>query len=129
MWPYKNASLAVRLTDGMLKRSMGHKTPSVRPTPSLESVGSGRMPRAASSSPFVDRLARRLANLCDATGLSRESSRLADQVFRELIVPWSRVEAFAQNPGSSWTSEISDDNTPIEFSVTLSPMGSEVRVL
>lgn len=85
------------------------------------------MPRH--QSPFVDRLTTRLLQLCDATQLTPPTTSLAERVFRELVVPWSRVEAFAENPHSGWVSEISDDNTPIEFSVTLSPVGSEVRVL
>src|SRR4051812_16200042 len=106
-------------------RSMGQKTPSVKPPASIASRGN--VPRP--TSPFVEGLSRRLAGLCAATGLSLETAATADRVLRELIVPWSRVEAFARDPSSSWLSEISDDNTPIELSVTISPTGSEVRVL
>jgi Tryptophan dimethylallyltransferase len=127
----KNASLAVGQIDDMLKALMGHKAPSVRPAPSLDGVGddasAARMLRPTST--FVDRLAERLSKLCAATGLSTETARVADDVFRNLIVPWSRVEAFARDPNGTWLSEISDDNTPIELSVTLSPVSSEVRVL
>lgn len=110
---------------------MRQKTPSVRPTsPHLAAepdAASGSEPRATSL--FVERLALRLARLCEATGLRAAAAESADRVLRELIVPWSRVESFARNPGGVWISEISDDNTPVEFSVTLSTTGNEVRVL
>lgn len=101
---------------------MGRKIPSFQPPES--SVGSSQ----CASSPLVETLAERLARLCQSTGLDREASQSADRIFRELIAPWSRLETFGRQP-SSWVSEISDDNTPIEFSVTLSPVGNEVRVL
>ncbi|HEV8551390.1 MAG TPA: tryptophan dimethylallyltransferase family protein [Polyangiaceae bacterium] len=78
---------------------------------------------------LVERLTERLARLCRATELGPEASARAERVFRELIVPASRVTAAVEEPASPWLSEISDDNTPIEFSVTVSPEGSEVRVL
>lgn len=106
---------------------MGHKTPSVKPAALLDGVASGQFARHAS--PLVERLAARLARLCDATGLTPDTARVADAVLRDLIVPWSRIEAFAHDPHGAWVSEISDDNTPVELSVTLSPTGSEVRVL
>jgi DMATS type aromatic prenyltransferase len=101
--------------------AMGQKAPSFRPA--------GLAPDPARPSAFVEGLARRLGALCAETGLSAETASVADRVLRDLIVPWSRVEAFARHPHLGWVSEISDDNTPIEFSVTLSPAGSEVRVL
>jgi DMATS type aromatic prenyltransferase len=90
---------------------MGQKTPSVRPTGLLKDQA--HTARTSSAE----------------TGLSVETATMADGVLRNLVVPWSRVEAFARNPNIGWVSEISDDNTPIEFSVTISPAGSEVRVL
>jgi hypothetical protein len=80
-------------------------------------------------SPLVEQLTRRLLALCSAAELSQQTIGVAERVFRDLIVPWSRVEAAIEHPNGPWVSEISDDNTPIEFSVTLSPRGSEVRVL
>lgn len=107
---------------------MGHKTPSFRPAAlTVETAPSAEMPRSASA--LVEALAERLAKLCRSTGLDAAATKNADEIFRELIVPWSRVDAFARQESSSWVSEISDDNTPIEFSVTLSPVGNEVRVL
>lgn len=85
------------------------------------------MPRARSA--FVERLTHRLLMLCREAELSPKTTEACERVFRDLVVPWSRVEAFAEDPSGGWESEISDDNTPIEFSVTLSPAGSEVRVL
>jgi DMATS type aromatic prenyltransferase len=107
-------------------RLMGQKTPSHRPAPLVEAVTSAAMSR---SSALVDALAARLNRLCVSTGLRAEESQVADRIFRELIVPWSRVEQFAVEPNDLWVSEVSDDNTPIEFSVTLSTTGNEVRVL
>lgn len=109
----------------MLIKRMG-QTPSTRPAPSSRPASAEHR---RTPSLFVEALARRLANLCAATGLSASATQEADRVFRDLVVPWSRVETFARGVGRSWVSEISDDNTPIEFSVTLSPTGSEVRVL
>jgi hypothetical protein len=118
------ATLAVRQTATMLF-GMGPKSPSVRPAGLVRSRG----PIERATSAFVEGLAARLAALCAETGLSPETAAIADKVLRNLIVPWSRVEAFARHPNIGWVSEISDDNTPIEFSVTISPGGSEVRVL
>lgn len=105
---------------------MGPKNPSIRLDRPLERAVSSA-PRAASS--VVEGLTRRLLRLCEATDLSEETTREAEEIFRNVVVRWSRVEAFARDPRGAWVSEISDDNTPIEFSVTLSPVGSEVRVL
>ena len=106
---------------------MGTKAYSASPPPLVGPVASESLPRVTSL--FVEGLARRLASLCASTGLSQETTSAADGVLRNLIVPWSRVEDFARQSNDGWISEISDDNTPIEFSVTLSPAGSEVRVL
>jgi DMATS type aromatic prenyltransferase len=111
----------------MLKSPMRDDAPQFRPGALVEGHSSGQMPRARSV--FVDRLTGRLLQLCAATELNAATTELAERVFRDLIVPWSRVEAFSEHPNGGWISEISDDNTPIEFSVTLSPAGSEVRVL
>jgi DMATS type aromatic prenyltransferase len=107
---------------------MGRKTPSYRPAaPTVEISTSAETSRTASA--VVNALADRLARLCQSTGLDAAASRSADDIFRQVVVPWSRVEQFARHEPSSWVSEISDDNTPLEFSVTLSPAGNEVRVL
>jgi hypothetical protein len=111
----------------MIQRLMGPKKPSIRPVTLPHPGVSTSLPRVTSS--VVEGLTRRLLRLCEATDLSEETTRGAEEIFRNVVVPWSRVEAFARNPQGAWTSEISDDNTPIEFSVTLSPAGSEVRVL
>jgi Tryptophan dimethylallyltransferase len=85
------------------------------------------MPRANCHE--VEELSARLLRLCSAAGLTDETASAADRVLRDLIVPWSRVTQFARGPDGGWVSEISDDNTPLEFSVTISPAGNEVRVL
>jgi hypothetical protein len=89
--------------------------------------GSGQRPRAVAS--VVDELTERLVRLCESSGLEPEATATAESVFRSLIVPWSRVARSLSGESEEWLSEISDDNTPIEFSVTLSPEGAEVRVL
>lgn len=89
---------------------------------------SGEMMRVAPPR-VVDVLAKRLGRLVDALSLGESCAADVEEVFRGLIAPWSRLGI--EPPGSEppWFSEISDDNTPVEFSVTLSPRGSEVRVL
>jgi hypothetical protein len=47
-------------------------------------------------------------------------------VFERLVTPWANGDRRVVTP---WVSEISDDNTPIEFSVTITNEGSEVRIL
>lgn len=110
----------------MLKRPMPDVS-AIHPGALVDTPVSGEMPRARSA--LVDRLTDRLLRLCRATELGPKATQAAERVFREVVVPWSRVEAFAEGKSVGWVSEISDDNTPIEFSVTLSPRGSEVRVL
>jgi DMATS type aromatic prenyltransferase len=109
----------------MLTR-MGQEQPSSGPQrPS--GGGSGTLRRVQSV--LVETLSRRLARLCHAAGLTPETACVADEVLRHVIVPWSRFETSVRDPNPIWHSEISDDNTPLELSVTLSPRGSEVRVL
>ncbi|HVY26033.1 MAG TPA: tryptophan dimethylallyltransferase family protein [Polyangiaceae bacterium] len=109
------------------------KTPSTAPGPlqtaAVDVEGVDGKPPRRTASVLVPRLVARLSRLCAATGLSSESAAVAERVLRDLIVPWSRVETFVQTPHTSWVSDISDDNTPIEMSVTLSPIGNEVRIL
>jgi len=111
----------------MLKIPIRDRPSSVDAKVLVDGTASAQMPRARSA--LVDRLTGRLLDLCSATELDPKTTQVAERVFRDLVVPWSRVEAFAEYPNGPWQSEISDDNTPIEFSVTLSDAGSEVRVL
>ena len=74
---------------------------------------------------LVDYASSRLRMLCYASRFGDETSKVVE-TFRSLISPWgerSRVRA------SEWVSDISDDNTPIEFSVALAGEHVEVRVL
>jgi len=48
------------------------------------------------------------------------------QTFRELLSPWGETPL---GQPSKWVSEISDDNTPVEFSVAVADGRAEVRVL
>jgi DMATS type aromatic prenyltransferase len=64
--------------------------------------------------------------LCQAAGFVEGVDAVVD-TFRDLMSPWG--EAPGSGP-SGWKSEISDDNTPVEFSVALAEgRATEVRVL
>jgi len=89
---------------------------------------SGEMPIARAPQ-VVEALARRLNTLTESLDLGAQCAADADDVFRRMIAPWSRIGVERTGRGSDWVSQISDDNTPVEFSITLSPQGSEVRVL
>ena len=74
---------------------------------------------------LIDYASERLGMLCRAAGFGDESESVV-QSFESLISPWgerSRVEH------REWPSEISDDNTPVEFSVAIADRGVDVRVL
>lgn len=79
--------------------------------------------------PLVEQLAQRLDRLADALDLGSDCRADVRDVFRHVVVPWSRLGLDTGSRDRAWFSEISDDNTPVEFSITLSPEGSEVRVL
>ncbi len=74
---------------------------------------------------LVDYTSERLSALCNATQLTEEAAQIV-ATYRSLIEPWGDMRLDAK---SEWVSEISDDNTPVEFSVTLSEGKTEVRVL
>lgn len=69
---------------------------------------------------LVDHAADRLASL--SAVLALDSDRIVG-TFRDLVGPWSELAP------SSWRSEISDDHTPIELSVTLDEDDVALRVL
>jgi DMATS type aromatic prenyltransferase len=72
-----------------------------------------------------DYASSRLRMLCYAARFGDETTKVVE-TFRSLISPWgdrSRVQS------SDWVSDISDDNTPIEFSVAIAGEKVEVRVL
>ena len=72
------------------------------------------------SSSFVDQVASRLGSLC--RGLALDVVPVV-ATFRDLVAPW------AAGGTRSWQSEISDDNTPIELSVSLDRDDVALRVL
>jgi hypothetical protein len=69
--------------------------------------------------------AGRLRALCLVAGFGGAADRAA-RTFRDLISPWGDE---ARGRPMTWRSEISDDNTPIEFSVAIADRGIEVRAL
>jgi hypothetical protein len=103
---------------------------SVAPTPKEDDPGlySGEWPTQPGTRRGVDELAERLVRLCRAVDLG-SAAGVAERVFRELIAPRTHLAEFIAGQRVGWLSEISDDNTPIEFSVTLAEAGAEVRVL
>jgi DMATS type aromatic prenyltransferase len=74
---------------------------------------------------LVDFASERLAMLCDAAGMHAETRQIT-QTFASLLSPWGNMRL---GQASAWQSEISDDNTPVEFSVTIAKGRAEVRVL
>jgi pyrroloquinoline quinone (PQQ) biosynthesis protein C/NTP pyrophosphatase (non-canonical NTP hydrolase) len=86
--------------------------------------GSARL--VGSRSPtLVDVIAPRLSNLCSAAGFGAHGDEVV-RTFRSLVSPWGDAPA---KRSSTWMSEISDDNTPIELSVAITDGEAEVRVL
>jgi hypothetical protein len=85
--------------------------------------------RGRDSSPppnsLIDYITARLRRLCTAAGFGEETNEVVGTV-RSLMVPWG---ARPTTPASKWVSEISDDNTPVEFSVALTDGRADVRVL
>lgn len=69
--------------------------------------------------------AGRLKALCLVAGFGAGADRAA-RTFRDLIAPWGDD---ARGKSTGWLSEISDDNTPIEFSVAIADGSIEVRAL
>ena len=74
---------------------------------------------------LVDYASSRLRMLCYAARFGDETTKVVE-TFRSLISPWGE-RARAQS--SAWVSDISDDNTPVEFSVAIAGEKVEVRVL
>jgi DMATS type aromatic prenyltransferase len=70
--------------------------------------------------PLVDHAADRLTSLSEVLAL--DTDRIVS-TFRDLVGPWSDLAP------TSWRSEISDDHTPIELSVTLDEDDVALRVL
>ena len=74
---------------------------------------------------FADFGADRLSRLYQAVG-QKEHARDAAVAFREVVAPWGE-RAIGASP--LWPSDIVDDHTPFELSMTLGGRQSEVRVL
>ncbi len=74
---------------------------------------------------LLDYTAERLRGLCEGAGYGAETERVVE-TFRRLVSPWAEVPAGYR---SAWRSDISDDHTPIEFSVTAGDGRTEVRAL
>jgi hypothetical protein len=74
---------------------------------------------------LVDYAAGRLEALCAAARFSDEAERIVG-AFRDLVTPWAEAPIGRR---LGWVSDISDDNTPIEFSVAMAGERAEVRVL
>ncbi len=75
---------------------------------------------------LVDVCADRLAALCGAARFRGGDAAAVLGTFGVLTSPWGE-RPLGQPYG--WVSEISDDNTPVEFSVAISEGRAEVRVL
>ena len=75
---------------------------------------------------LVDYACVRLSMLCAAAGFGGDETERVLRTFESLISPWAERPRSA---GDEWASEISDDNTPIEFSVAIAEGGVDVRVL
>ncbi|HVW28819.1 MAG TPA: tryptophan dimethylallyltransferase family protein [Polyangiaceae bacterium] len=88
-----------------------------------------------------DYASARLRALLKAAGFDRREEDRSIDVFQDLTASWaphyavSRARApatsgfFQKSNASTWVSDISDDNTPVEFSVTVVDGQSDVRVL
>jgi len=83
--------------------------------------GSGVIP----VSRLADYTSSRLRALCYAARFGDETANIVS-TFRSLISPWGYQDR--ERP-TGWVSDISDDNTPIEFSVAIAGERVEVRVL
>lgn len=74
--------------------------------------------------PLLDYAAQRFQMLCLASGLAGGDTARSVATFKALL-----SSAIPARAPLSWISEISDDNTPIEFSVAIANDEAEVRVL
>lgn len=77
------------------------------------------------SGSLSDYVVPKFERLCRAAGFESEAESCAN-LLADLMEPWgSKMHGLDPN----WMSEISDDNTPVEFSVTLGDGNEEVRAL
>ncbi|HEY3493460.1 MAG TPA: tryptophan dimethylallyltransferase family protein, partial [Polyangiaceae bacterium] len=77
------------------------------------------------ASRLIDYTSARLRVLCTAARFGAETDA-AVETFQKLISPWADCP---RSEPRGWFSEVSDDNTPIEFSVAMAGDRVDVRVL
>jgi hypothetical protein len=75
---------------------------------------------------LVDFAAARFKDLCDGAGFAGDTERTV-AILRSLLTACR--DAPVGGRSSEWVSDISDDNTPIEFSVAIADGKAEVRAL
>jgi pyrroloquinoline quinone (PQQ) biosynthesis protein C len=106
------------------------------PLPKEVSVASGAIHQAGgdndsgfrikgSETKLAEYATARLRGLCRAAGLGSQAEA-ASETLRDLLSSWSDTPP---EESGKWISEISDDNTPIEFSVAIDGGYADVRVL
>lgn len=74
---------------------------------------------------LVDSASERLRALCVGAGLADEADAVV-RTFAGLVAPWGHERI---DRASSWSSDISDDHTPVEFSAAVAGGRTEVRAL
>ena len=75
---------------------------------------------------LADMGATRLASLCQGLGFDPSQTLAATDVFRKMAVAWGS-SPLAHGP--RWTSDITDDHTPFEFSLAICNNAPELRFL
>lgn len=68
----------------------------------------------------------KLVGLCQALGQGPEQTSRAVDVFQTLTQQWGHASA---EPSPAWPSDITDDGTPFEFSVSFHEGGADLRML
>ena len=82
-----------------------------------------------SSSSYVDRLTERLVRYATPRSWAHEPRPRPRPCCKIWLCPGAGLTGSQRDGQAPGSPRISDDNTPLEFSVTLAPSGSEVRVL
>src|SRR5215207_7687359 len=75
---------------------------------------------------LVDHSAARLGGLCRAVGFEDHAVQRAVSALRRLMHPWGDVPIGCD---SGWVSDIADDHSPIEFSLSFDGGVPEVRMM
>ena len=79
------------------------------------------------SSSDLEHGARRLSDLARANGLDEDAESIVE-VFARTLEPWGD-RLIKNSIDAPWRSDVADDDTPYEFSVTYSGEAPELRVL